>query len=211
MSSNGADIRIISDFEDYYDIASSSSDNAYVYNRVRPIESRSKALKFLRDKGISTLDIKLVREFDDSAEKLVVYTDPYLHDCKGKHLVDLNHAKQIYGSLLASKYHDEANGEALKFLQVGSRRFRLRMKINIENNVLTEGEILAITELNPGFNYSIMCPIFSIDYVSNGDSIIATDFNRVQRLDKLGIDKLMAPSEVISEIKKALLAYNKLK
>lgn len=212
MGDNSFGVNIESNFKDYYDFLSCGNKAICTYNRVREEESRGSLLKVLRESGIKTIDLKAVREHNYTDEDLVVYTDPTLHGGKGKHLMKIEHAREMYGSQLASKFYKEANGITLKFLQIGSRRFRLTMQADTKelNKSLDEGKVIDIQELNPELNYSIMYPIFSIDYISNGSEMIAIDFNKVQKLDKLGMDKILKPEEVMKEIKKALMAYNKL-
>lgn len=209
MSGVSLGIKIESDFKDYYDVASAESNYIGVYTRNKNRESRGKLLRWIREQGTKTIELKAAREYDDRVKELVIYTNPNLHDSLGKHVVSLNEARTLYANNLASPFYTEANGETLKFLQIGTRRFRVRLKSNNIRSLL-EGEVIDIVELEASFNYSIMQPIFSIDYISNGKETVAIDFNKVQRLDKLGFERLISPEGVISEVKKVLVAYNKL-
>lgn len=207
MNKSSLGIKIESNFSDYYD-SKASVESIGVYKRYTDNDSRAKILRWLREQGIKTVDIKAVREFDNSVDNLVVYTNSSLHESKGKSVIELREARIMYPNMPASKFYSEANGETLKVLQVGSRRFRITLK-QTEEYSLNEGEVVDIKELSPQLNYGIMEPIFSIDYISDGIDMLAVDFNRVQRLDTLGIQNIMTPEEVIDEIRGALIAYNK--
>ena len=209
MVESSLGIKIESDFKDYYDVASTDSNYVGVYARYMTGESRGKSLRWLREQGIKTVELRAAREYDDTVRELVVYTNPNLHDSLGKQVVTLSEARTLYANHLASPFYAEANGETLKFLQLGTRRFRLRLKSEKSKSLL-EGTVLDMVELESVLNYSVMQPIFSIDYIFNGKEMIAVDLNRVQRLDKLGLEHMINPAGIISEIKKALIAYNKI-
>lgn len=209
MGKSSLGVKIESDFKDYYDSLSTEVNYNCVYKRYKDSSSRGALLRWLSDRGINTVELKAAREFDNTASKLVVYTNGSLHDGLGKRVVSLDEARELYANHLAAKYYEEANGETLKVLHVGTRRFRICMKTN-EMDSLNEGSIESITEITPQLNYSIMEPIFSIDYISNGEGMVAIDFNRVQNLEKLSFQSIMSSKEVIEEVKKVLLAYNKI-
>ncbi|MCL4417391.1 MAG: hypothetical protein M1365_11955 [Actinobacteria bacterium] len=207
MDNIAVGIKVESDFRDYYDHL--SIETGIIYKRYRIEEGRGKSLAFLNKFGIKTIELKAARQFDDTAEKLVVYYNPKLHDSKGKLVVPINEARIMYENNLASRYYSESNGEYIKFLQVGKRRFRVNMKIP-EKESLSGGIVVSIQELESLFNYYIMQPIFSIDYISSGKEMLATDYNSVQSLMKLGFESIMSPKEVMDEIKQALISYNKI-
>ncbi len=209
MSGSSLSIKVESDFKDYYDIMSSDINYNCIYKRYKDSNSRGKLLRWLKERGINTVELKAAREYDNSTKKLVIYTNGSLHDGQGKRVVDLDEARELYANHLAAKFYEEANGETLKVLQVGARRFRITMKTK-DKYSLTGGSVEDITELTPQLNYSIMEPIYSIDYISNGQEMFAVDFNSVQRLDKLNFQAIMSPEEVLTEVKKALIAYNKI-
>lgn len=202
-------IRIESDFSDYYDSEFSQSSQDKVYRRFkRDNFPKGKALKVLRDKGISTLDIRPVRDYINPDELLVIYTDPSLHDGRGKILCTWREAMFSYSNCLASLFIRDTGGVSLKFLQVGSRRFRLMMKNEDTEKVFEHGKIVSVDELQPELNFGFALPVFSIDYVSCSNEMIAVDFNRVQSLEKISFNNIMSASEVVSEIRKAVDSYN---
>lgn len=208
MSEEGFNgIKIESDFTDYYDNIGANTKFVGIYKRYMINESKGKLMKQLKDQGIKSLELKAVRDFDNSVKQLVIYTNPKLHESKGKILMSLDDARMLYPTYLASEFYNEADSEFLKYLQIGYRRFTLKMKSG-DKNKFGDCLVTDIKEMTPDLNYLMMKPIFSIDYISNGKEMIAIDFNMAQRLSKLGIDKIMTAEQVMSEIKKSMSAYN---
>ena len=202
-------LRIESDFKDFYDKASTDSNYIGTFSRYRSTESKAQALRWLEGKGTKTIKLKASRMLEGSGESLcVVYTDSKLHHGKGKIVTTLNEARDMYPNKPASKFYEEANGKTIKFLQIGSRRFRVEMQA--EGLSLNGGIVTDIKELEPELSYKILEPIFSIDYISSNREMIAIDFNRNEELERLGFEDIMSAEEVIEEIKKSLISYNKL-
>lgn len=209
MVKRGLRIKIESDFRDYYDYLNEEKHFRGVYKRFRCVDSRAGLLNILRRYGIRTIDLKSVRDFSNDTDKVVVYTNPKLHNFEGKKIIRLAEAKILYPNYVASKFYDEAKGETLKYLQVGDKRFRLMMK-NRNTERVDEGVVMNIVELAPEPSTYISDPIFSIDYISNGKEMVAIDFNRAQELGKLGFRSIMSPESVMLEVKKVLERYNKI-
>lgn len=192
---------IKSDFEDFYD---TEVDTGKVYERFYSKSmSRGEALRKLRLMNIPTIKLQSVNDINVYAENVVVYTDPYKHLCEGKKVLRLTEAKQMYGNYLASEYIK--SDSIMKYLQIGERIFRLFYRKNIEEVSLRCGELYDIQEIGyKMFNPQIRLPIFSIDYIEKDRSIIAVDFNEVQRLEGLGIESFITKEEVLYEIEKAM-------
>lgn len=199
---------IKSDYTDFYDVL--SNDNSIItYNRyLNQCKQRGSALKYLRSLGIKTLDIKQVNQFFRGDGPIVVYKDPIGHGGMGKAIMTVDEAMQSYSNCVASKYYN-TDGFTIKYLQIGKRRFSLCFKKN-ESETLDMGTLVDIKEITPEYNRLIGLPIFSIDYISNGYDMIATDFNEVENLHNLGIDRYLDSNAVITEIIDALTVYNKI-
>ena len=199
---------IKSDYTDFYDVL--SNDNSIItYNRyLNQCKQRGSALKYLRSLGIKTLDIKQVNQFFRGDGPIVVYKDPIGHSGMGKAIMTVDEAMQSYSNCVASKYYN-TDGFTIKYLQIGKRRFSLCFKKN-ESETLDMGTLVDIKEITPEYNRLIGLPIFSIDYISNGYDMIATDFNEVENLHNLGIDRYLDSNAVITEIIDALTVYNKI-
>lgn len=204
-----SNICIKSDFLDYYDILNDEKSNI-IYNRyLCESVQRGTALKYLRSLGIKTLELKQVNRFFRDEGPIVVYTNPKAHNGAGKKILTVDEALQSYENCIASKYYQTEGNYTLKYLQVGKRRFTLYFKR--DNNFSLElGQLVDIKESTPEYNRIISKPIFSIDYISNGREMIATDFNEFQNLSLIGFDAYMKPADIINEISDSLTVYNKL-
>ena len=199
---------IKSDFTDYYDTLNNVNSNL-VYNRyISQCKQRGAALKFLRNIGVKTVELKQVNKFFREDGYIVVYTDPKAHNGLGKKIMTVDEANRAYGNYIASHYYDNTNGLTLKFLQIGKRRFTLYYKTDKPLS-LELGTLIDVKESQAYYNRIIGLPIFSIDYISNGHEMLATDFNEVQNLSLIGANKLLTPEEIILEILDAMIAYNK--
>lgn len=196
-------MKIISDFRDYYD--EYFNENAsVVYERVRKGMGRGKELKVLQSLGIPTIEIKAVSEFDIRNSHLVVYLNPLKHDYQGKRIVEYGEAQLMYENNLASRFVEEANGITFKYLQIGTRRFRVYMK-NEEPLELKKGKVIEIQEIQSAGKQKFSgSPIFSIDYINIGGEMVAIDFNEVQHLGELGMESVLNKKEVTEEILKVL-------
>ena len=200
-------IQINTDFQDYYDHLGNREDPLFVYNRYYGQSMpRGEALNFMRDKGIKTVDIGLARDFIYMYNKVVVYTDVMAHQFKGKQIMSTREAMEMYPAYLTTPYYETTNGVTIKFIQVGRRRFNITLKKYVDS--VEEGEIIKLDEATPMYNHDIRKPIYSIDYIFDGEGMVCIDFNEVQKLEGYGIENIMTPQEVMDEIKDAILAYN---
>lgn len=199
---------IKSDYTDFYDVLS-NNNSIITYNRyLSQCKQRGSALKYLRSLGIKTLDIKQVNQFFRGDGPIVVYKDPMGHHGNGKAIMSVDEAMQYYSNCVASNYYNK-DGFTIKYLQIGKRRFSLCFKKN-EAETLDVGTLIDIKENTSEFNRLIGLPIFSIDYISNGCEMIATDFNEVENLHNINMDRYLDSNTVITEIIDALTVYNKI-
>lgn len=199
---------IKSDYTDFYDVLS-NNNSIITYNRyLSQCKQRGSALKYLRSLGIKTLDIKQVNQFFRGDGPIVVYKDPMGHHGNGKAIMSVDDAMQYYSNCVASNYYNK-DGFTIKYLQIGKRRFSLCFKKN-EAGTLDVGTLIDIKENTSEFNRLIGLPIFSIDYISNGCEMIATDFNEVENLHNINMDRYLDSNTVITEIIDALTVYNKI-
>lgn len=200
-------IHIVTDFSDYYDSLSDRNDPILTYKRnYNDSMPRDKALKFIRNLGIKTVELGTPRQFLGKHKKVVVYKDPNKHRFEEKEILEINHANSIYDNYLASPYYAENQGVTIKYLQVGTKRFRIAFKKDVDE--ILEGEITSIQNLEDGLNFHIQKPIFSLDYIYNGKEMVCVDYNEVQELSSIKIYNILTPEQVMEEIKKSMLAYN---
>lgn len=199
---------IKSDYTDFYDVLS-NNNSIITYNRyLSQCKQRGSALKYLRSLGIKTLDIRQVNQFFRGDGPIVVYKDPMGHHGNGKAIMSVDEAMQYYSNCVASNYYNK-DGFTIKYLQIGKRRFSLCFNKN-ETETLDVGTLIDIKENTSEFNRLIGLPIFSIDYISNGCEMIATDFNEVENLHNINMDRYLDSNTVITEIIDALTVYNKI-
>ena len=199
---------IKSDFTDFYDKLGDNT-SPIVYNRfLNQSKQRGASLKYLRSIGIRTLELQQVNNFFRGDGPIVVYTDPKAHHGQGKKIMSVDEAMQTYGNCIASNYYN-TDGLTIKYLQIGKRRFTLCFKKD-ETYTLDTGKLISVSESEPEYNRLIGLPIYSIDYISNGQVMIATDFNEVEDLKSLGMDNYISADDVIREITESLIVYNKI-
>lgn len=202
-------IKVESDFSDYYDELS-SDNTTIVYKRFKSQSmSRAEALTYLKNNGINTVKYGPFIKFTGETKKFVVYTNQASHDFKGKLICTFDKVASEYSNYLVSEFLSSSNGLTIKYLQIGERRFRMMFSNPEFEETLKEGSLVQFDELPKGYNHAIGLPIYSIDYISNGLEMLAIDFNQVQNLQKIGIDKIITADEVITQVENALIAYNK--
>lgn len=200
-------ICIKSDFTDYYDRLQ-DSNSVLTYNRyLSESKQRGTALKYVRSLGIKTIELKPVNKFLSLDGKILVYTNPKLHNGEGKKILTVDEALQSYSNCIASKFYEDIE-LTVKFLQVGKRRFTLYFRKDNPYD-LSCGKLVSINESTSDYNRLIGLPIFSIDYIQRHGEMIATDFNEVENIMRLGIDKIISAEDIIKEIKNSLIIYNK--
>lgn len=204
------ELALNSDFKDYYDVCF-DANSKIIYNRIRANMQRAKELKLLRNIGVKTIDLYAVNELLENFnrdELVVVYTDALKHNGNGKKIVTVNEAMNNYKNCLASRYMNVTNGFYIKYLQVGKRRFNITM---FNNGQIKRGNVYNIQEINQDYNRLIGLPIFSIDYIADYfNNMIAIDFNTVENIESLNINKIMTAEEVKREIYDSMLIYNKI-
>lgn len=202
-------IRLESDFSDYYDYTCSDT-GSILYRRYRNTGmSRGEELNQLKKLGIRTIGFGPISNFSPLINnKLVVYTNPTLHNFDGKMVVDYRDAASQYTNYLMAEFLEKSGGYTVKYLQVGERRFQIMFHNPNYKDRLVEGSPVKVEELPKQYNRAIGLPIFSIDYISDGAEMIAVDFNTVQSLQSIGFDKVIPAAEVAREVECALVAYN---
>jgi hypothetical protein len=201
-------LKIESDFKDFYDELS-DQNSIITYKRfLSDSMQRGKALKYLRSIGIKTVEIRQVNTFIRDDSPIVVYTNPKGHNGTGKKLMNVDEAIRSYENYMGCKYLDFTSGVTIKYLQIGKRGFNLQFVK--EGKSLEMGRLTQVNEVKCNYNWSIRLPIFSIDYVSDGTSMVATDFNEVENLASLGMDRYISADDVLLEIRNALIRYNKI-
>lgn len=201
-------INIISDYIDFYDNLSDNKSPITYKRNMCDCKQIGTALKYLRNIGIKTIDVKPVSSFNIFDGDIMVYTNPVKHSNDDKKIVSVEYAKTVYPTCVASKCLSSDNLITIKYLQIGKRRFTLTYKSNDES--LNKRYLVDISESSTSYNMLIGLPIFSIDYIIDKGIMIATDFNEVENLKELGVEKIITAEEIVEEIRQSILTYNKL-
>lgn len=190
-------MKLSTDFQDYYDELLLKFDDEHTYMRkLSDSDGKFAELKYLRDLGFETIELKPVSGVIETA-KVVVYTNPKKHMGQGKQVLSYNEAYDMYFNNVCSEYL-EGNEYTYKILQIGTKRFSLVIK----NKGLVETTIERFEYLPDGIIKGIDYPIYSIDYVMRKGSLIACDFNKIQMLNHIGLDKYIATSLIVNELNK---------
>lgn len=201
----GKVIKLESDYTDYYDDIF-SDDGDIIYKRLTSdCMPRGKALKFLSELGVPTIEIGQVTNFNIIAyDKLVVYTNSKQHGGVGKQIVTNERARSYYSNYLATPYIEDTNGVSLKYIQIG----RIAIQIGLQNRNngvdIISGDVTSINRIDVGLNNLIKLPIFSIDYIPVNGIMTAIDFNSAENLGRFGLDKVVTPEEILEELSKIL-------
>lgn len=198
-------IKINSDYVDFYDDINDDK-SIYIYNRFKSkMKQRGTALKHLRTLGIKTIELKPVSSFCKWDGNIVVYTDVFAHDGMGKKVMAVEEAQAFNNNCLASKYYESPI--SIKVLQIGNVRVTLKYEKETEL-ALDKGKLVDIDMNKTDYNRLIGIPIYSIDYISGNEVMLATDFNEVENLMNLGLDEYITKEQIVELIKGSLLAYN---
>ena len=203
----GLGVILESDFNDYYDTefdGNTYKHKSYVYNRMRNNRNhRTIDLLELKKNGIPVLSLNSIARFQllSPNTKLLVYTRPTLHTGNGKIVLENREAQDLYPNMPGRIWlpHSETEGYSVKYLQIGKRRFKIMLKGDSDLNDLTP-KVLNIIELDPEYSRWNKHPIYSVDYIPTKDGLMATDYNIIEDLKRLGMESIISPKEVHSEI-----------
>lgn len=194
-------MNVVSNFKDYYDSLSDSSSNV-VYKRNINCESKVKELEELRKTGIKTIEIKPISKMI-GVDKVIVYTDLTKHCGNGKIVMDLDGARLMYPNKLCTEFISEVN-KTYKLLQIGTRTFRCVIKNKMPLKTSVDERDIFIEEVNRIKIRGIDYPVYSIDYIRTNNGMLACDFNKVEILNRLRMNRYLTAKEVVGEIEKIL-------
>lgn len=191
-------LEIVSDFSDYYDYL--SDESAVIrYTRVREL-NRQQGMCMVHRAGLPMAEVKKVREFTCFDTDLVVYLDDYKHGVDTKIRTNYLYAVARYPDKFAARFYRSIDGFTYKLLGIGKTRLLIVIR-NISE--LTTGDVVDVKALENKYEESIRIPMYSIDYVNTSSGMVAVDFNEVENLKNLGIDRFLKPGIVYSELYKA--------
>lgn len=188
-------VKVESDFVDFYDGLCKNEDGALVYRRFKSEQiPKSEQLMHLRRLGILAVEARAARDIISSSGRLTIYTNT--KDDSKNLVLTTGEADMLYPNTLASQYYPESNDVINRLIQVGARRFRV---------IIYRGAVVQVDELFRGYNMAVGLPVYSIDYISTSNGMLATAFHNVEQLSKYRLP--MTAEEVVNEIALAMIEY----
>lgn len=203
-----------SNFVDFYDDELAKCDYLdadIVYNRTIQNDGKSEELQSLRVLGIPTIQLSSLTNVISTSGKVVLYTGKR-HGGLDKKLIDIDTASLMYGTNYpVTPYIQNTGGYTMRLLQIGYRTFNILLRYPYldEPNISDEDkfklfEVISIKEVPPTVRF-FKNPIYSIDFISNGDRSIAIDLNKTDNLSLLGINQnIISKQDVVKEIIRVL-------
>jgi len=203
------DIRLQSDFVDYYDHFFDISGKVlrrFSYQGM----NRAEMFTFMRSKGLHTPIFGVTRKILEFAKTtnieppshLVVYTDLNKHCGEGKILVPWDEAISSLPASFASEYIP-SNSESLRVLQVGNSYFWLRYKSKNDWKSNYGDVDIEVLSMHDGyFNSDIKEPLYAIDFVG-GNEMLAVDFNTAPQIRGTGVENIVSARDIVRGIKEA--------
>ncbi|MFJ8528328.1 hypothetical protein [Bacillus sp. NPDC094106] len=207
MSKN---VKLLTNFHDYYDHHFDGTGVPFVRRNDMGM-NRVEMLNYLSSKGIKTVPYgyihKLAKQYPLHTE-VVVYTDIHKHQGNGKVRMTLQEALDTYPidtfcSLLCGKL-----GESWRVLTVGRKKTILdyRSHNDWRSNVGdVQVDIVDCWSKMYSFNGILdpyEFPLVAIDYVKDGNELLAVDLNVAPQLKGTGIEDIVTPKEIVKEMKK---------
>ncbi|EKU98148.1 hypothetical protein Lepto7375DRAFT_7409 [Leptolyngbya sp. PCC 7375] len=221
-------IKLVSDYRDYYDHwfegAHSQCDRSYVRLAKGWMSKFGQFVK-LDDAGWTTPLISKACRFPDWVDRdalVVVYIDDFCHRGEGKIVMTLGEAISTYPEKDCSAFirtTDDPLRHAIsrRLLCIGDRLFWLtyeskggwRSNYGPTAEVTNVGETLCkpayLAEAGPGehdFSFLNQFPLWAVDFVepANKTRLMAIDLNTAPGLRGTGIEDLIKPKEVFTEI-----------
>lgn len=197
---------LTSDFEEYYD------KEILNYGGIKDVEfvrmsnmnfSKKQQLELLEKIGYSIINIMPLRQmFTDG--KILVYTNPDLHNGMGKSIMSLSDALVMYRNSLCTELFDHST--TYKILQVGFDCFSLE----IENEDLKEARLKSCILLGNGLPGLVnnKYPMYSIDFVQdNNGKLLACDLDVAVKLSHIeGLSECIKAEYVAEKLYRYLIS-----
>lgn len=191
-------MRLLTDFEDYYDkYFRAHVGNLEFRRQLKDNPDKFSALQFLQSIGYSTIKIGPLANILGNP-KIVVFTNPSLHYGAGKVVMPLSSAKMMYSNKPCTEYFE--TNMTYKILQIGNECYSLE----IENNGFIENRLVDCSLLglgSPGC-YNGKYPMYSIDFVrDNEGNMLACDFDCTVKLGHIqGISQVLTSEKVVENL-----------
>lgn len=215
-----ANIKLISDFSDFYDVV--FDPRGFEFRRVTTDgPKRREMFRMFRYAEIPTPLFGTVSElsyFLQDNDKIVLYKSECLHCGEGKVLMDLGFALDSkYHSMFACQFIPSFKEIAkwgrvnysIRVLFIGDRAFECKYISYYDwRSNCGDGDIEHYKEIDPPkYRAKFFYPMFAIDFVERDGERFAIDLNVAPGLYGTGLHKVIAPSEIVLNIKNWYKSY----
>ncbi|WP_242248813.1 hypothetical protein [Bacillus cereus group sp. BfR-BA-01328] len=204
------EVKLITNFHDYYDHHFDGSGVPFLRKHDMGM-NRPQMLDYMSSKGIKTVPYGYLHEMAKKYPlytEVVVYTDISKHQGEGKVRMSLIEALETYPidtlcTLLCGNL-----GESWRVLNVGRRKTILdyHSKVDWRSNVgdveVTVVDCWSRMSSFEGILDPYEFPLVAIDYVKDGNELLAVDLNVAPQLKGTGMEDLVTPEKVVNEMKK---------
>lgn len=224
-------VRLVSDFHDYYDHWFDNYEAELTFERKSTGGMpRREILEYLRSLGMvvpvfgkpAEVYDQLRQKYDtlseavfDCIQHVVVHLDETAHRGESKIRVPLREAIERYPGYLSVEHIPSlpgGQGQTLRYLQVGSKKFLL--EYTSRNDWCSNcGEIdirVVSQEQKDEYNRRIALPLFAIDFV-RGNALYAIDLNVAPGIRGIGVEDILPAKAAAEAIKKAVALFSTLK
>lgn len=199
MDLNNFKLRLVSDFNNFYD-AWFDLEGPALYRLTNSGLDKRNQFKFMESIGLKCPRHGLVKDMDFLSldDSVVAYWDEMAHAGDGKEKYTYSHALKYYPNLYCSEFVQGHPGCSERYLFIGNRCFRYSYRSedwrsNVDSTISEPDEVFGY-ELRKTFNN----PLCAFDFVG----WLAIDFNIAPGLNGFGLEKLISGLEVVKELKK---------
>lgn len=215
-------LKLISDFHDYYDHQFDLEGETFRRVTTDGL-SRQELLEYLQKLEFTVPTFGTVRELGSLLEpqdRVVLHHDIWAHRGDGKELTTMKEALEKYPDVLATQFiqfnvpgtKPEVKGLSWRYLQIGTESFWIEYTSTEDwRSNCGDGDINLFfrdkTELFSDHQYDDLLrfkfPLFAVDFVPDGETLYAVDFNIAPGVRGTGVEKLLPAKEAAKAIKNA--------
>lgn len=197
---------LTSDYEDYYDKEIKEYGGIETVEFIRMSDDnfgKKQQLEILQKLGYDTIEIMPLRQMVTDG-KIIVYTNPDLHNGSGKSIMSISDARVMYGNNICTELFD--HDMTYKILQIGFDCFSLE----IENEGLKEARLKSCILLGNGLPGLVngKYPMYSIDFVrDNNGKLLACDLDVAVKLGHIkGLSECIKADYVAEKLYRYLIS-----
>lgn len=215
-------IRLLSDFTDYYDhwfdssakqtFRRYSTDGLDRFGQLDLMERNGLRVppwgsvrRLVNDPGRYGAPEAKLPKLSKNAKSLVVYTDPKAHCGEGKVLLSIDEAMARHPDCLATEYIADCPGLSWRYLQIGIHGFWLECRSDTDWRSNYGDGSWQVIGRQEGWGpppFVVKRPLYAIDFVI-GDRLYAVDYNVSPGVRGTGVERLLPPKHAAESIAKA--------